>query len=77
MLKEVTKTIKNEAKEQKGGFFGTLEANLLGNMLAGIGIVRLVTIIFRPLLCVITKAKELYVQLTDQKIIIFFSQFIL
>ena len=39
-LKGVTKTIKNETKEQKGGFLsmllGTLGASLLGNMFAGI-----------------------------------------
>ena len=39
MLKGITKTIKNETKEQKGGFIsmllGALGANLLGNMLAG------------------------------------------
>ena len=39
LLKEVTKTIKNETKEEKGGFFsmllGTLGASLLGNILAG------------------------------------------
>ena len=39
LLKGVTKTIKNEAKEQKGGFLsmllGTLGASLLGNLLAG------------------------------------------
>ena len=44
LLKGVTKTIKNETKEQKGGFLsiflGTLGASLLGNMLAGNGIVR-------------------------------------
>ena len=44
LLKGVTKTIKNETKEQKGGFWsmllGTLEASLLGNLLAGKGIVR-------------------------------------
>ena len=44
LLKGVTKTIKNETKEQKGGFlsmlFGTLGASLLGNLLAGKGIVR-------------------------------------
>ena len=44
LLKEVTKTIKNETKEEKGGFFsmllGTLGASLLGNILAGKGIVR-------------------------------------
>ena len=39
LLEGVSETIKNEAKEQKGGFLtmllGTLEANMLGNMLAG------------------------------------------
>ena len=44
LLKEVTKTIKNERKEQKAGFLsmllGTLGASLLGNLLAGKGIVR-------------------------------------
>ena len=44
LLKGFTKTIKNETKEQKGGFLsmllGTLGASLLGNFLAGKGIVR-------------------------------------
>ena len=44
LLKGVTKTIKNKTKEQKGGFLsmllGTLGASLLGNILAGKGIVR-------------------------------------
>ena len=44
LLKGVTKKIKNETKEQKGGFLsillGTLGASLLGNILAGKGIVR-------------------------------------
>ena len=44
LLKGVTKTIKNEKKEQKGGFLsillGTLGASLLGNLLAGKGIGR-------------------------------------
>ena len=44
LLKGVTKTIKNETKKQKGGFLsmllGTLAASLLGNLLAGKGIVR-------------------------------------
>ena len=44
LLKGVTKTIKNETKEQKGGFLsmllGTLGASLLGNLLAGKAIVR-------------------------------------
>ena len=44
LLKGVTKTIKNKTKEQKGGFLsmllGTLGTSLLGNLLAGKGIVR-------------------------------------
>ena len=44
LLKGVTKTIKNETKEQKRGFLGmllgTLRASLLGNTLAGKRIVR-------------------------------------
>ena len=44
LLKGITKRIKNETKEQKGGFLimllGTLDANLLGNVLVGQGIVR-------------------------------------
>ena len=44
LLKGVTKTIKNETKEQKEGFLsmllGTLGASLLGNFLVGKGIVR-------------------------------------
>ena len=45
LLKGVTKTIKNETKEQKGGFLsvllGILGASLLGNLLSGgKGIVR-------------------------------------
>ena len=44
LLKGVTKTFKNETKEQKGGFLsmllGTLGASLFGNLLAGKGIVR-------------------------------------
>ena len=43
LLKGVTKTSKNKTKEQKGGFLGmllgTLGASLLGNILAGKGIV--------------------------------------
>ena len=39
LLKGVSKTIKNETKEQRGGFlsmlFGTLGASLLGNLLTG------------------------------------------
>ena len=44
LLKGVSETIKNEAKEQNGGFLsmllGTLAASLLGNMLAGKGVIR-------------------------------------
>ena len=44
LLKGATKTIKNETKEQKGGFLsmllGTLGASSLGNLLTGKGIVR-------------------------------------
>ena len=44
LLKGVTKTIKDETKEQKGGLLsmllGTLRASLLGNLLTGKGIVR-------------------------------------
>ena len=44
MLKGVTKTIRNETKEQKGGFLsmllGILGASLLANLLAGKGIER-------------------------------------
>ena len=44
LLKGVNRTIKNETKEQKSGFLrvllGALGPNLLGNMLAGKGIVR-------------------------------------
>ena len=44
LLKGVTKTIKTETKEQKGGFLsmllGTPGASLLGNVLSGKGIVR-------------------------------------
>ena len=44
LLKGVTNTIKNETKEQKGGFLsmllGTLGASLLGNLLTRKGIER-------------------------------------
>ena len=44
LLKRVTKTIKNETKEQKGSFLSmlssTLEAFLLGNLLSGKGTVK-------------------------------------
>ena len=44
LLKGVTDTIKNETKEQKGGFLSilldTLGASLLGNLLSGKGIAR-------------------------------------
>ena len=43
-LKRVTKAIKNETKEQKGGFLSvalcTLGATLLGNVLSGKEIIR-------------------------------------
>ena len=43
-IKDVSKTIKNEAKEQKDGFLGVLlgilGANLLGNMIAGKDVLR-------------------------------------
>ena len=42
LIKSASKTIKNEAKEQSGRFLGillgTLSATLLGNMLAGKGV---------------------------------------
>ena len=44
LLKGVTKTIKDETKEQKDGFLsmllGTLGASFLGNLLSGKGIAR-------------------------------------
>ena len=44
MLKAITKTIKTETKEQKGGFvsilLGTFAASLLANLLAGKGVVK-------------------------------------
>ena len=44
MIKSVSETIKNEAKEQKGGFLsmllGTLGASLLGNLIAVKGTIR-------------------------------------
>ena len=44
LLKGITKTVRNEINEQKGGFFsilfGTFASTLLRNMLAGKGIVR-------------------------------------
>ena len=44
LIKGVSETIKNDAKEQKGGFLGislcTLDASLLGNLLAGKGTIR-------------------------------------
>ena len=45
LIKGISETIKNEAKEQKGGFLsillGTLAASILGNALAGKGILRI------------------------------------
>ena len=44
LLKRVTETVKNETKEQEGGFLsmllGTLGPSLLGNLLTGKGFVR-------------------------------------
>ena len=44
LLDGITETVKNEVKEQKGGFFsmllGTRGAILLGNTLAGSGVIR-------------------------------------
>ena len=44
LIKGVNETIKNEAKEQKGGFLrtllGTLGASLLGHLLTGKGTIR-------------------------------------
>ena len=44
LLKGVCETIKNESKEQRGGLLsmllGTLGASVLGNMLAGKGVLR-------------------------------------
>ena len=43
-MNDISKTIKNEAKEQKGGFLsfllGIIVANLLGNLLTGKGVKR-------------------------------------
>ena len=44
LIKGVCETIKNEAKEQKGGFLSTLLSalgvSLLGNMLSGKGVIQ-------------------------------------
>ena len=44
LIKEISEAIKNEAKEQKGGFLsmllGTLAASILGNTLAGKEVIR-------------------------------------
>ena len=44
LIKGISETIKNEAQEQKGGFLpmllGTLAASILGNALAGRGVIR-------------------------------------
>ena len=44
LLKGVSETVKNESKEQKGGFLsmllGTLGTSLLGDMLLGKGVIR-------------------------------------
>ena len=63
LLKGVSETIENEAKEQKGGFLsmllGTLGASLLGNFLTGKGTVKLVMVVPCPLLRKIIKEKVL------------------
>ena len=44
LIKRISETIKNESKEQKGGFLsmllGTLAASMLGSALTGRGIIR-------------------------------------
>ena len=44
LIKGISKTIKNEAKEQKGGFLpmllGTLAASISGNALTGKAVIR-------------------------------------
>ena len=44
LLDVITEEVENEVKEQKGGFLsmllGTLATSLLGNMLAGRGVIR-------------------------------------
>ena len=44
LIKRVRETIKNEAKEETDGFLGmllgTLDANSIGNLLAGTGVMR-------------------------------------
>ena len=44
LIKDVSQTIKNEAKEQKGGFLGmllgTVGASILGHLLTGKGTIR-------------------------------------
>ena len=44
LIKGISETIENEAKEQKGGFLGmllgTLDASLLGNLLTGKSTIR-------------------------------------
>ena len=44
LLNGITETVKNEVKEQKGGFrsmlLGALAATLLGDMIAGRGVIK-------------------------------------
>ena len=51
LLKRISETIKNEGKEQKGGFLpillGTLAASILGNALKWKGVIRAVERIIR------------------------------
>ena len=46
IIKEISETTENEAKEQRGGFFsmllGTLATSILGNELAGKEVIRAV-----------------------------------
>ena len=67
LLKGVSETIKNEAKEQKGGFLsmllGTLRASLLGNMLADKGVIRA----GEGILELVMDLKSLYLRIFDLK----------
>ena len=53
LIQGISETIKNEAKEQKGGFppmlLGTLAASILGNALAGRGVIRASEGTIRPM----------------------------
>ena len=51
LIKTVSQTVENEAKEQKGGFLGilaaTLGASLFGSMLLGKKVIRVGDIVIR------------------------------